>query len=62
MKQIIYTVVLSAFVFSSCKKDIDLNPQSNLSTATYYSNYEEVKSALTGCYNGLQKPLYMNGS
>jgi starch-binding outer membrane protein, SusD/RagB family len=57
MKQILYTVILSAIVLSSCKKDIDLNPQTNLSTATYYSNYEELKAALTGCYNGLQKPL-----
>jgi hypothetical protein len=42
----------------ACKKVIDLYPQSNLNTGTYYSNLDEVKSALTGCYNGLQKPLY----
>ncbi|MDP1974725.1 MAG: hypothetical protein Q8K37_02005, partial [Alphaproteobacteria bacterium] len=39
-------------------KNIDLYPQSNLNTGTYYSNYEEVKAGLTGCYNGLQSPLF----
>lgn len=43
--------------FTACKKTIDLYPQSNLNTGTYYSNYAEVKAALTGCYNGMQRPL-----
>jgi hypothetical protein len=42
----------------ACKKVTDLYPQSNLNTGTYYSNLDEVKAALTGCYNGLQKPLF----
>lgn len=42
----------------ACKKVIDLYPQSNLSTATFYSNVDEVKAGLTGCYNAMQKPLY----
>lgn len=42
----------------ACKKVTDLHPESNLNTVTYYSNYDEVKSALTGCYNGLQKPIF----
>lgn len=41
----------------ACKKTIDLYPLSNLNTGTYYSNYEEVRSGLTGCYNTLQRPL-----
>lgn len=41
----------------SCHKTIDVYPESNLNTGTYYSNYEEVKSALTGCYNGMQRAL-----
>lgn len=41
----------------ACKKTIDLYPQSNLNTGTYYSNYDEVKAALTGNYNGMQRPL-----
>ena len=42
----------------ACKKVTDIYPQSNLNSATFYANLEEVKTALTGCYNGLQKPLF----
>jgi starch-binding outer membrane protein, SusD/RagB family len=58
MKSLQY-IILSAslLLLVSCKKTIDLYPQSNLSTGTYYSDLSEVKSALTGCYNGMQKPL-----
>lgn len=42
----------------ACKKTIDLFPESNLNTGTFYSNLDEVKAGLTGCYNGMQKPLY----
>jgi hypothetical protein len=37
---------------------IDVYPESNLNAGTYYSDLSEVKSAVTGCYNGLQRPLY----
>lgn len=52
-------IILSFFCLSlfSCKKIIDLYPESNLNAGTYYSNYDEVNAALTGCYNGLQNPL-----
>jgi starch-binding outer membrane protein, SusD/RagB family len=53
---------ITAFVFGfslvSCDKVIDLEPQSNLNTTTYYANTNEVKAGLVGCYNGLQKPMY----
>ncbi len=49
---------VAAVTFSSCKKIIDLYPQSNLNTGTYYSNYDEVKAGLNGVYNGLQRPLF----
>ncbi len=52
-----YILLICCAGLFSCKKTIDLYPQSNLNTGTYYSNYSEVKSALTGAYNGLQKPL-----
>lgn len=42
----------------ACKKTIDLYPESNLYPGIFYSNLDEVKAGLTGCYNGLQKPLY----
>ena len=51
------SVALFGLSFFSCKKVIDLSPQSNISTVTYYSNTDEVKAALTGAYNGMQKPM-----
>ena len=58
MKLTHYTFLLCLLGMTACKKNIDLYPESNLSVATYYSNVDEVKAALTGCYNGLQKPLF----
>ncbi|HVF97789.1 MAG TPA: RagB/SusD family nutrient uptake outer membrane protein, partial [Flavisolibacter sp.] len=58
MKRFHYIVLLCFMGLAACKKNIDLYPESNLNVATYYSNLDEVKAALTGCYNGLQKPLF----
>jgi hypothetical protein len=52
-----YIILLCCMASTACKKVIDLYPQSNLNTGTYYSNLEEVKAALTGCYNGMQTPM-----
>ncbi len=41
----------------ACNKIIDIDPISNVSVDNFYRNYEETKTALTGSYNGLQKPL-----
>jgi hypothetical protein len=58
MKRYQYYIILLCCIGSfGCKKVIDLYPQSNLNTGTYYSNLDEIKAALTGCYNGLQKPM-----
>ena len=57
MKYIQYIFLVGCVALFSCNKVIDVYPQSNLNTATYYSNLEEVKAALTGCYNGMQKSL-----
>lgn len=57
MKHIHYILLFCCAGLFSCKKTIDLYPESNLNTGTYYSNYEEVKAALTGCYNGMQRAL-----
>jgi hypothetical protein len=58
MKKIQYAVIFFYIALSSCKKTIDLYPESNLNTATYYSNIDEVKAGLTACYNGMQRPMY----
>ncbi len=50
-------IFASFIVLAGCKKLIDLTPQSNISSATYYSTVGEVSTALTGCYNGMFAPL-----
>src|SRR5918999_6535139 len=57
MKPLQYIFLFCSLALLACNKTIDLYPLSNLNTGTYYSNYEEVKSALTGAYNSLQRPL-----
>ena len=58
MKKTKYIIFFFYIALSSCKKVIDLYPESNLNTGTYYSNDAEVKAGLTACYNGLQIPQY----
>lgn len=57
MKSFKYIILISLVGLSSCNNIIDLYPQSNLNASTFYSNQTEVSSALTGCYNGLQRSL-----
>ena len=59
MKHIKYIWLLTGGIgLFSCKKIIDVYPESNLTSVTYYSNLDEVKNGLTSCYNGLTKPIY----
>ena len=57
MKQVKYIIFILTLGSIGCNKLIDLTPSSNIDAATYYTNLGEINSALTGCYNGLQKPL-----
>jgi hypothetical protein len=52
-----YIILIFCTGLFACKKVIDLYPQSNLNTGTYYSNLQEVRTALTGVYNGMQKTM-----
>lgn len=58
MKRLHILILIGVLGVFSCKKVIDVYPESNPNTATYYSNAAEVKIALTGCYNGMQSPLF----
>ena len=51
------SIILLVASLTACNRIIDLKPESNVTVENYYRTYEEVKVALTGCYNGLQKPL-----
>jgi starch-binding outer membrane protein, SusD/RagB family len=58
MKHILLILTASVLALSSCKKNIDLYPESNLSTANYYTNSLEFQAALQGDYKGLQNTQY----
>lgn len=54
-----YIIIISVLItFVSCKKVIDLYPESNLNSGTYYTTAAEVQTGLNGCYNALQKPMF----
>ena len=59
MKAFRYILPIGLMVagITSCSKIIDLKPESNVTVDQYYRNYDEVKAALTGAYNGMQGPL-----
>jgi starch-binding outer membrane protein, SusD/RagB family len=57
MKLYKYLIIASFAGLAGCSKLIDLTPQSNINSATYYSNLTEINTALTGCYNGMRTPL-----
>lgn len=61
MKKLKYiaTLTLVLFIASSCEKVIDIEPISNEGAEDFYRNYTETNVALTGCYNGLHEPLYI---
>ena len=57
MKHIIPLLAMGSFILSSCEKNIDLYPQSNITTENYYKTANDVQIALNGCYNGMRAPL-----
>ncbi|MEP7238026.1 MAG: RagB/SusD family nutrient uptake outer membrane protein [Ferruginibacter sp.] len=58
MKYIQFIIIVFCLALGSCKKVIDLYPESNLSTDNYYTNYAEVQAGISGCYNGLHNPQF----
>jgi hypothetical protein len=58
MKYIQFLIIIFCLALCSCKKTIDLYPESNLSTDNYYTNYAEVQAGISGCYNGLHNAQY----
>ena len=57
MKTFKYIIGLFLVTFIGCNDTIDLYPESQVNTATYYSNAAELRTGLNGIYNGLQKPV-----
>ena len=52
MKKIFYTsiIIFAIASFSSCKKALDLTPNDQLASATFWKTEHEASLALTGCY------------
>jgi hypothetical protein len=57
MKNVLKLFVLATIFLSSCNKNIELYPQSNITTENFYTTGSEIQIALNGCYNGLRAPL-----
>jgi len=57
MKNLIKLFVLASIFLSSCNKNIELYPQSNITTENFYTTGSEIQIALNGCYNALRTPL-----
>ena len=59
MKKLSY-ILLAALSLASCKRDtLDLVPQTNLSSATFFKNAAEYNQALTGAYTNLRGIAFM---
>jgi len=57
MKNIVNLLILSSIFLASCEKNIDLYPQSNITTENFYQNANDIQIALNGAYNALRAPL-----
>ena len=57
MKNIASLLILSTIFLTSCEKNIDLYPQSNITTENFFKNANDIQIALNGCYNALRDPL-----
>jgi starch-binding outer membrane protein, SusD/RagB family len=57
MKKFSIYVAALGLMTISCNKVIDLYPESQVTTASYYTNLAELKAGVAACYNGLQNPM-----
>jgi hypothetical protein len=57
MKNVLKLFVLASIFLSSCNKNIELYPQSNITTENFYTNSSDIQIAINGCYNALRAPL-----
>jgi starch-binding outer membrane protein, SusD/RagB family len=57
MKKFPIYIAALGLMTAGCKKVIDLYPESQITTAGFYTNLSEVKAGVTACYNGMQNPM-----
>ncbi len=60
MKKIFYSVLAGFILFcqAGCKKFLDLEPPSSVTSAAFYKTAAQAETALTGVYDGLQPASY----
>lgn len=57
----IYALIISVALMLSCSEDfLNTQPEDTLSTGTFYSNVNEMKTGIAGCYKKLQN-IYNRG-
>ncbi|TDD98540.1 RagB/SusD family nutrient uptake outer membrane protein [Flavobacterium cellulosilyticum] len=57
MKTLKYITLVLFVTLGSCSDIIDQYPENNVNTGTFYTTAAEIRTALNGCYNSLQKPV-----
>ncbi len=58
MKKYIALLAVAALFFACSEKFVDRQPEDNLSIGNYFTNAQEIKSGLIGCYKKLQSIYY----
>ncbi len=58
MKYIQFILILCCLALGSCKKVIDLYPESNLTVNNFYSTKLEIQAGISGCYNALHNAQF----
>jgi hypothetical protein len=61
-KSLYYILLLSLFTATGCKKYLDQQPISSLSTESFWKTNDDAKLAVAAIYDGIQKTLSGNGS
>lgn len=57
MKSLLYGLIITSLLLTSCKKDfLDLQPISSVTTGSFYQNANDIKNAVAGVYASLQFP------
>lgn len=54
-KYITFGLILA--ISASCEKFLELEPESELTTETYYEDAEQIESGIFACYDGLQQTI-----
>ena len=54
MKKLFYISILAAFVLSACEDALDLAPSAAISSATYFTNDQQLETGVLAIYDAIQ--------